>query len=167
MRTETLPPAPHAAPHDATAPDQSPVNTRKVILVGAVSVFVFVLGSLWSLRIQSATQQRLNPNGPALMPATLRDEEHGIVDAVPFALNGWVPKNREAASAQLTGYAWLDRKAGVVRLPIERAMQLVVADQRRWTQGPTAPAPGALAPLPQPKKPEPKKPGAKNSEGSK
>jgi hypothetical protein len=35
---------------------------------------------------------------------------------------------------KLVGYEWIGRKAGAVRLPIERAMQIVVADQGKRTQ---------------------------------
>lgn len=35
---------------------------------------------------------------------------------------------RSAAQAQATGYGWVDKGAGVVRLPIDRAMQLTVDD---------------------------------------
>ncbi|HVW22556.1 MAG TPA: hypothetical protein VHC86_15180 [Opitutaceae bacterium] len=34
---------------------------------------------------------------------------------------------RAAARARLTGYGWVDRRAGVVRIPIDRAMQLMAA----------------------------------------
>ena len=35
---------------------------------------------------------------------------------------------REAEAAQTSSYAWIDQKAGVVRLPIERAMELTAKD---------------------------------------
>lgn len=34
---------------------------------------------------------------------------------------------REEKQGMLTGYRWLDRKAGVVQIPIDRAMQLMAA----------------------------------------
>jgi len=35
-----------------------------------------------------------------------------------------------AAAAKLTGYAWIDRSAGLARIPIARAMELLV--QQGW-----------------------------------
>ncbi|HEX3730011.1 MAG TPA: hypothetical protein VHV47_09410 [Opitutaceae bacterium] len=32
-----------------------------------------------------------------------------------------------AARARLTGYGWVDRRAGIVRIPVERAMELMAA----------------------------------------
>ncbi len=37
-----------------------------------------------------------------------------------------------AAAAKLTGYAWVDRSAGLARIPIERAMELLAA--QGWGQ---------------------------------
>lgn len=48
--------------------------------------------------------------------------------------------NRRAAEARLSGYAWIDRQHGIVRIPIERAMELVAGD------GAAAQAPGGRAP---------------------
>ncbi len=35
-------------------------------------------------------------------------------------------KHRASKQALLTGYAWVDRKTGTVRIPIDRAMELTV-----------------------------------------
>jgi hypothetical protein len=45
-----------------------------------------------------------------------------VVDAVPEQLQ----KVREDGQAQLNGYRWIDPEAGVVAIPIERAMELTV-----------------------------------------
>ena len=37
----------------------------------------------------------------------------------------------EAEHAAATGYAWIDQKAGTVRLPIERAIELTVRDHAK------------------------------------
>ena len=42
---------------------------------------------------------------------------------------------REAEAAQISGYAWIDQKAGVVRLPIDRAMELTARDLAAKQQG--------------------------------
>jgi hypothetical protein len=45
----------------------------------------------------------------------------------------------------LSSYAWVDRRAGVVRIPIDRAMALVM--QRGVNAGPGAPPPQPITPL--------------------
>jgi hypothetical protein len=60
---------------------------------------------------------------------------------------------REEADKALTTYGWIDKNKGVARIPIERAMELTVADlakQKPATAGPIAtPAPEATAGKPQ------------------
>jgi hypothetical protein len=46
---------------------------------------------------------------------------------------------REQQAQQVSSYGWVDQQAGVVRLPIERAMELVVQDAKAKQQ--SAPAP--------------------------
>lgn len=40
----------------------------------------------------------------------------------------WLRETRAHEAAQLEGYGWIDRDAGVVRLPIDRAMDLTVEE---------------------------------------
>jgi len=40
-------------------------------------------------------------------------------------------EHRTKEQAESTSYGWVDQKAGVVRLPIDRAMELVVRDQAK------------------------------------
>lgn len=158
MSAETTQAAPHGAHgHDVVHPDSSPIHVGKVILVGALSIATFAVGSVWALRIQSSTERAMNPNGRAAVPAGVFKEENGIVDAAPFELNTWVAKDRAAANAKLHGgYAWVDKKAGLVQVPIERAMELVVAEAATpKVEAPPAPAPPARQA--EPKKPAPKK----------
>ena len=46
--------------------------------------------------------------------------------ATPASRRAYLADLREKQARQATSYAWIDRKAGVVQLPIERAMELVV-----------------------------------------
>ncbi len=61
---------------------------------------------------------------------------------VPYRVITWakpldeLPGVRESQLQNLSGYGWVDQPHGVVRIPIERAMELVAA-------GPTQPAKGA------------------------
>jgi hypothetical protein len=107
----------------ATEPEHLEIG--KVIAVGVISILVFVVGSIWALRIR-ADVVRAVPHRP--LPASFGAEEQGIVDQIPFELNQWVARDRKAAMAKLHGYGWIDRQARTVRLPIERAMELVVEE---------------------------------------
>ena len=67
---------------------------------------------------------------------------------------------REQDNQALTGYAWVDKTKGTVRIPIERAMELAMADLARKkpapagpiaTPAPEAPAAGTNPPGTQPR----------------
>jgi hypothetical protein len=72
--------------------------------------------------------QRVLPPAPRLQTTTAAD----IVEL----------RNRE--DEILRNYGWVDRNAGVVRLPIDRAMELIV--ERGLPQPKTPPAPKPAAP---------------------
>ena len=55
---------------------------------------------------------------PATVPPEPRLQAHAAVDLKRF---------RAAQQAQLERYAWIDRRAGVAQIPIERAMALLAA----------------------------------------
>ncbi len=117
--------------HDTTIPEPENVALGKVISVGVISLLVFAIGSVWALRMRTATIAAMNPHGPIALPANFGAEEQGIVDQIPFELNHWVKDDRAASAKQLGSYGWVDRKAGTIRIPIERAMELQVAEQKK------------------------------------
>jgi hypothetical protein len=53
---------------------------------------------------------------------------------------------READQAQLSGTAWVDESKGIVRIPIEEAMQLTLVDLQNKPQRPSAVKPQKVQP---------------------
>lgn len=49
----------------------------------------------------------------------------------------------EAQRAKLSGYQWVDRRAGIVRIPIGRAMQILAAHGAADQPGDRTPPPGS------------------------
>jgi hypothetical protein len=64
-------------------------------------------------------------------PSSMRASPTGTPTVVPpppaLQVQPWedLQRYREQQGRILLSYAWIDRKAGVVRIPIERAMELV------------------------------------------
>lgn len=52
----------------------------------------------------------------------------------------------EAQRAQLSGYQWVDRRAGIVRIPIGRAMQILADQHQPQAAAGAAARPGGSAP---------------------
>jgi hypothetical protein len=49
-------------------------------------------------------------------------------EATPEGRAGYLAELRAKQQTQATTYAWVDQKAGIVQLPIDRAMELTVQD---------------------------------------
>ena len=99
-----------------------------LIVVAAVVAFA-LLGGFRPPR-PGVTSLPLAGTGPHSMP---------ILQSAPAAdLRAY----REGKESMLEGYRWLDRGAGVVQIPIERAMQLVAErDAARSAAGATTAEP--------------------------
>jgi hypothetical protein len=118
-------------------PKEGPgIAMGKVVAVGIISVLIFAVGSWWAYRIFERTTREMNPSGHAYIPAAIGQEEINIVDQVPFELNRWVSRYdeeyvNEKGTGRLQTYGWTDRKTGTIRIPIDRAMDLIVEEQQK------------------------------------
>jgi hypothetical protein len=98
------------------------VNTQRVI-VGAgivVAAIVLALGVSRALLTGLGAGIQDPPRAPRELPPTPREQAHPITDYQRY---------RAAEQAKLEAYAWVDRKGGIVQIPIERAMALVAKDE--------------------------------------
>jgi hypothetical protein len=125
------------------------MNLGKIVIVGIVSLAIFAGGILWAYVIWSGhTAEVQAATGVALEPSQIGKAEIGIVDQVPFSIDHRIEKWRADHKKALSSYGWVDRSKGLARIPIEQAMERVVASP------PDIPgegvAPQARAPLPPP-----------------
>jgi hypothetical protein len=99
--------------------------------VGIGSIVVFAISILIVVKVLHAREKQLQPNGPDPMPAQLGQSEIGIVDQVPFDVTRALQVYRQDRLARLEHWGWVDRKAGVVHMPIDEAMDLVVKEHKK------------------------------------
>ena len=98
-------------------PEPPAVAGRKILLV-ALGFLVFVGGSLGALRLY----YRHSVSGPVLLRRQTFPEPG--LQASPEAELADLEQRQEE---RLATYTWIDRGAGIVQIPIERAMALIVA----------------------------------------
>lgn len=117
MRSDTTPMHPGHETRD--------VNIRVVALF-ALSMAVVLAGSLalmaWVFAILHETPAGHDPQGAPLAATPPRLPEPRLQTSPTRDLQ----EMRRAENARLQSYGWVDRAAGMVRLPIDRAMALVV-----------------------------------------
>ncbi len=114
--------------------EQSDANIRRsVFWGGAVLVLIFVamlvvflmIGSFSSYRAAveptplPMAQFQPTPPAPRLQPNPIDQQTAEQELAIMKAEEEFI----------LSSYGWVDRQAGIVRIPIERAMQLLVAEE--------------------------------------
>jgi hypothetical protein len=101
------------------------VGVRTIVLVAAGLIGVTTLAQVAILfhmdRLWRARQQELPPPVPvaAALPTAPPEPRLQVAPSVDLK------SLRAAEDRQLHGYGWIDRKAGVVHIPIERAMELM------------------------------------------
>jgi hypothetical protein len=102
-------------------PDRVPA--RRLASIGLAGLLVFSVGAMWATSVQrGATGSVRGDTAPR--PALAGKDEVGMVYQPRFAGSIAAAKNDEARR-RLSGAGWVDRDAGVVHVPIERAMEIV------------------------------------------
>lgn len=118
-------PAPPPEPDAAVGYETRDVNLRAVLAlaVGVAVMALVVHAALWFLlrSLHAAAGQSDPPRTPLAEDVTIppgpRLQQAPVRDYQAF---------RAREEAALDSYGWVDRRQGVVRIPIERAMELLV-----------------------------------------
>ena len=98
---------------------------RPVSFVAVAAVFVlFSLFGLLAHRVYLGVRTAAPQNES---PDNLGKEQ--AWRATPASRRAYLVELRGKQAAQATHYAWVDRKNGIVQLPIDRAMDLIAGEQ--------------------------------------
>ena len=115
------------AEHHGVHQEEDRISTGRIVAVGIGSLAIFAIGIAfvvvdWRARMSAAT--------PPPIPAEAGRSKIGMVEQQLFELSVRGERDRAAKLRRLGSYGWVDREAGVVHLPIEEAMGLVVKGVR-------------------------------------
>jgi hypothetical protein len=118
--------------HEPPAPLQEEDDPRvaKVVTVAAVTLFVFGAGIVWVLLILRSSKAPPDAFVPP-RPNELHASEIGIVDQPTFEGDERLRRLNERKRRWLEGYGWVDRDAGTIHIPIERAIDRMAAEARQ------------------------------------
>ena len=87
-----------------------------LVILGSLALFL-VLAFVLYVRDRPAAPQDTTPDR---LPAEMRWE------STPEGRRAYLAELRARQAAQASSYGWVDRKAGIVQLPLDRAMELTV-----------------------------------------
>lgn len=123
----------HATEHMSPPPEQAVegIKWSSVLGVGIGALIVFAIAIYIVLRVLHAREKALQPLGPDPMPLQIGQSEVGIVDQVPYDVSRALESYRNDRMQRLETWGWVDRKAGTIHMPIDRAMDLVVEEHKK------------------------------------
>ncbi len=113
--------AEHGPGHGRVRSEDDRIAPLPIIAVGVGALVVFFLASFVTI---SYLRMREGDRPPLPVPQDFGQSKIGLVEQQLFELSTRGERDRAARQQRLGSYGWVDRKAGVVHLPIERAMEL-------------------------------------------
>lgn len=104
---------------------------RKIVFVGLSAIVIFALSIVWSTALLRGAEKEMHPAGPPPIPPGVNQYEVGIVNQRMFSLDQRAAQKRLQQMTRLNTYGWLDRQAGVVHIPVDVAMDMLVQEQKK------------------------------------
>lgn len=124
--------------HDVRS-EEDRVSSGMVIAVGVASLVVFFFASLAAGGYLHLRQEE---HPPIAVPPEIGQSKIAMIEQQLFDVAVRGTRDRARRLERLRSYGWVDREAGVVHMPIERAMDLVA----KGVRPPQAPTGGEAAP---------------------
>ena len=105
---------------------------RKIVGVGVAAVVIFgAVHPLVDDAFSTARKRRCSRPGPPPLPPGVNQYEVGIVNQRMFSLDQRAAQKRLQQMNRLNSYGWIDRQAGVVHIPVDVAMDMLVKEQTK------------------------------------
>jgi hypothetical protein len=123
----------HSAPSVQPPGDLEDKNLpyRKIVGVGVGSILIFALSIIWSTALLHSAEKEMHPAGPPPLPPGVNQYEVGIVNQRMFSLDQRAAQKRLQQMNRLNTYGWQDKQAGLVHIPVDVAMDLLVQEQKK------------------------------------
>jgi hypothetical protein len=120
-------PSSHISPVPAHDGDDDGVNLKLIVMVGVVSLVVFVASAIIAWLVLRGDRATYSARGIAPDVHDLaKKEEIGIIDYVPFDGDHRLERWQQQKAKELSSYGWVDRKKGLIHIPIDEAIKEVV-----------------------------------------
>jgi hypothetical protein len=128
--------------HGQVRAEEDRIHTPMVVGVGVASLVIFLLAGAAAV---GYLKMRQGQHPPLVIPPEAGQSKIGMVEQDLFDVAVRGEQDLARRRARLGSYGWVDREKGVVHVPIDRAMELVVQGVRPPPGTPGAPpvAPGA------------------------
>jgi len=111
--------------HEPVRQEEDRIHSVRIILIGLTALVCFLIGIYWASRIQhDVVGDVRTPVG--FKPGEVGHREVGMVYQSTFDGTEIAREHDAPLRAKLSTYGWADDAHQTMRIPIHRAMQLVV-----------------------------------------
>jgi hypothetical protein len=118
---------PHEGHGHGARSEEDRIGSTKIVAVGIGALVIFFLASAVTV---AYLRVRQGEHPPLPIPPEVGRSKIGMVEQQQFSVAFRGERDRAARLERLRSYGWVDRGAGVVHLPIDQAMDLVVKGVR-------------------------------------
>jgi hypothetical protein len=108
--------------------DDDGIDIKKILIVGVGSLVVFAVSCVVAAVIMHFDNSANDAKGRPPAPAFIGKDEIGIVDQPEFSNDTRLEEWKAAKQRRLNGYGWVDRKKNLIHIPIDKAIDRVVAE---------------------------------------
>jgi len=120
----------HAPGQSTVRAEPDRIATPRIVAVGVASLLLFFVASLVTVRAMARQRAEILSGGPAAWPADIGARKIGLLEQRMFPLASEPAEARRGQLRRLHSWGWVDRKAAVVHMPIEEAMDRVARGER-------------------------------------
>jgi hypothetical protein len=114
--------------HDHAALEGDGIDIKKILLVGLGSLTVFALSAVVAYFILRHDTAMYDERGRPPVPTEIGKDEIGIVDQPEFDGDHRLEEWKATRQRRLNSYGWVDRKKNLIHIPIDKAIDQVVAE---------------------------------------
>ncbi len=119
------------ASHTVIRAEPDRFSTPRVVAVGVAALVLFTVASWVTIKYGlHGVQAQVLPDGPPAPPAEIGKNKIGIVEQRLFSLAVEPADWRRQQEQRLGSWGWVDRKEGIVHVPVEEAMARVAKGER-------------------------------------
>jgi hypothetical protein len=113
---------------DNSALEGDGIDIKKIVLVGAASMAIFALSAVVAYIILRHDTAAFDERGRPPVPSKIGKDEIGIVDQPEFDGDRRLEEWKAVKQHRLNHYGWVDRKKNLIHIPIDQAIDQVVAE---------------------------------------
>jgi hypothetical protein len=114
--------------------DDDGIDIKKILLIGVGSLGTFALSAVVAYLMLRHDTNEYQAKGTPPRPALVGKAEIGIIDTAEFDKDPRLEDWKKDKQKRLQSYGWVDKQKSLIHIPIDKAIDQVVADSATGNQ---------------------------------